>query len=99
MVTGYHRVKGLTMRERFLKKGLFGKITARPFCPQEGEVYDNRNGQSYMCIKVVSPDSAVMENIDTGWTFTAHRFYLWPDGFIEWGCSTSGRFIEGGRAR
>lgn len=92
MDKAYHKSTRLTMRERFLKKGIFGKLTAKPFSPQEGETYDNRNGQSYLCVRLISPDSAVMVNVMTGWRFVAHRFYVWPDGYVEWGCSTSGRF-------
>lgn len=94
MDKSYHGGRRLTMRETFRKTGFFGKMAARPFCPVAGEVYDNRNGQSYLCLRVLSDQAAEMENLQSGWRFIAHRFYVWPDGYIEWGCSTSGRFVK-----
>lgn len=84
------------MHESFIARGVSGRIKAKSFTPEAGESYLNRNGQLYRCVQVLGPDRAVMENEKTGWQFIAHRLYLWPDGFIEWGCSTSGRFKEDG---
>ena len=69
------------------------KTTA--FQPVPGDFYDNRNGQTYQCIAPgEQPFSAVMENVQSGWRFTAHRIVVYPDGYIDWGCSTSGRFAR-----
>lgn len=68
---------------------------ATAFQPVPGEFYDNRNGQTYQCIAPgEQPFSAVMENVSSRWRFTAHRIVVYPDGYIEWGCSTSGRFAR-----
>lgn len=65
------------------------------FNPVPGDFYDNRNGQTYQCIAPAGePYCAVMENVTSGWRFVAHRLYMFPDGYIEWGCSTSGRFVR-----
>lgn len=63
--------------------------------PVPGEFYDNVSGQTYQCIAPGEEFySAVMENVKSGWRFVAHRIVLYDDGFIEWGCSTSGRFVR-----
>lgn len=84
------------MRSIFRKAGLCKKPVFKRFTPQEGECYENRNGQTYRCIRVTGSDTAVMENVSSGWQFTAHRLIMWSDGYIEWGCSTSGRFVKHG---
>ena len=67
----------------------------RLFEPVPGEFYDNVNGQTYQCITLAEePNSAVMENVKSGWRFVTHRLVLYGDGCIEWGCSTSGRFVR-----
>lgn len=76
-------------------RGIFCRVKARSFTPAAGETYLNRNGQVYECIRVLSPDRAVLRNCSSGWQFVAHRLYLWPDGLVEWGCSTDGRFDDG----
>lgn len=75
-------------------RDIFERVKAKSFTPTPGESYLNRNGQVYECIRVLSPDRAVMRNCGSGWQFVAHRLYLWPDGTCEWGCSTSGRFED-----
>lgn len=77
------------------RRGVFARLRARSFVPEEGEFYINRNGREYECLKALGPDRALMRNTSSGWTFIAHRLYVWPDGLIEWGCSTDGRFDHG----
>lgn len=69
---------------------------AKRIIPQEGVVYENRNGWRYLC--VASPtekdtdDAATMQRISDGWTVKAHNVYLYPDGSIEWDFHTDGRW-------
>lgn len=87
----------MTMSEECRRWSFLCKPSAGPklFNPVPGEFYDNVNGQTYQCI-APGEDlySAVMENVKSGWRFVAHRIVLYGDGFIEWGCSTSGRFVR-----
>lgn len=95
MVKSYHKGRERAMRPFFRKTGFFGKMTARPFAPRAGECYEHRNGQTYQCISTAEQDCcAVLENVRSGWRFTAHNIVLYPDGYIEWGFSTSGRFVK-----
>lgn len=97
MAKVYDRERGNTMKNDgyffgFLCNHFSG---VKPFDPVPGNIYDNRNGQIYQCIAPAGePFCAVMENVKSGWRFVAHRIYLFPDGYIEWGCSTSGRFAR-----
>lgn len=71
---------------------------AKRIIPQEGAVYENRNGWRYLC--VASPaeaekgisDAATMQRVSDGWTVNAHNVYLYPDGSIEWDFSTDGHW-------
>ena len=86
-----------TMSEECRRLSVLCKPSAgsKLFNPVPGEFYDNVNGQTYQCIAPgEDPYSAVMENVKSGWRFVAHRIVLYDDGFIEWGCSTSGRFVR-----
>lgn len=75
--------------------------------PAVGEVYTNRGGGRFKCVAQVEPDtglyyhgggssntSAVMQNIKSGWTFTAKGIIQYVDGTIEWDHSVGGRFEE-----
>lgn len=69
---------------------------AKRIIPQEGAVYENRNGWRYLC--VASPtekdtdDAATMQRVSDGWTLKAHNVYLYPDGTVEWDFSTDGHW-------
>ena len=93
----YDRERGESMKK---DSGLLS-IIGKPFSgvelinPVPGDFYDAHNGQTYQCIASAGePYCAVMENVTSGWRFVAHRIYQFPDGYIEWGCSTSGRFAR-----
>lgn len=94
MGTVYDRMRGKAMTT-FCSILLGAGEKATALQPAPGDFYDNRNGQTYQCIAPgEEPFSAVMENVKSGWRFTAHRIVVWPDGYIEWGFSTSGRFVR-----
>lgn len=72
-----------------------------------GEVYTNRGGGRYRCIALTdngpmfynfaggcSTASAVFQNVESGWTFTAKGILQFVDGTIEWGHSIGGHFEE-----
>lgn len=73
--------------------------------PVVGQVYTNRGGGKYRCIAPASNGpmfynkaggfsnaSGVLQNIESGWTFTAKGIIQYIDGTIEWDHSTDGRF-------
>ena len=75
--------------------------------PTVGQIYTNRGGGRYRCIapSEVGPmyynkaggcsnASAVFQNIESGWTFTAKGILQFVDGTIEWDHSIGGRFEE-----
>lgn len=75
--------------------------------PVVGQVYTNRGGGRFRCIapSVAGPvfynatagfinSSAVMQNVKSGWTFTAKGITEYIDGTIEWDYSINGRFEE-----
>lgn len=94
MSSVYDRVRGnamSTLCSILLRSG----ETPTALQPVPGDFYDNRNGQTYQCIAPTDePFCAVMENVKSGWRFVAHRIVVYPDGYIEWACSTSGRFVR-----
>lgn len=54
--------------------------------------YSGKSGGTFRCMSVNRGGSAVMCNIKSGWTFTAHNPVQYPSGAIEWSRSTGGRF-------
>ena len=77
------------------------------FEPTVGQVYTNRGGGRYRCLAPsaagpmfynaaggFSNASAVMQNVESGWTFTAKGILQFIDGTIEWGHSINGHFQE-----
>lgn len=58
---------------------------------EPGKVYQNRNGNWYLCKKVDRED-ATMERIKDHWTLIAHGIKLYKDGTIEWAYSTGGHW-------
>ena len=75
--------------------------------PIVGQVYTNRGGGRYRCIAPsdagrmfynaaggFSNSSAVMQNVKSGWTFTAKGILQYIDETIEWDHSIGGHFEE-----
>lgn len=52
--------------------------------PAVGTTYLNRNGQQYLCLRVIDPEHAIMERLTDRWTLTACRTWQFEDGSIEW---------------
>lgn len=72
-------------------------MNGKRFTPKPGEVYKNRGGGNYRCLRsggVIGARSAIMQNTDSMWTFVAVGCTLYPDGCIEWCHSFKGRFAE-----
>ena len=68
---------------------------AGPFVPMERLTYRNRGGGEFLCRWVFpSGVDAIMQNIASGWTFTAHGIRRYADGTIVWDYSTGGRFED-----
>ena len=64
-----------------------------------GSIIENANiATPFRVLKHVptpySPDTYVLQNLFTGWTFIAHGIILYHDGKVEWDFSTEGRFEE-----
>ena len=75
--------------------------------PIVGRVYTNRGGGRFKCIAPsaagpmfwngaggCSNASAVFQNVESGWTFTAKGILQFIDGTIEWDHSIDGHFEE-----
>ena len=82
----------LSAKEMFNMKGSY-------FVPQVGQVYQNRNDRSYLCLSVekrplLNDTTAQMRRTSDGWTLTAHGLIRYEDGTIEWNYSTGGRWSE-----
>lgn len=65
--------------------------TRTPFYPTKGMIYENEGGGKFKCIKeeLTHP---TMQNIYTGWTFTACGTGIYRDGKIDWDYSINGHF-------
>lgn len=74
-------------------------MNRKSFTPAEGEIYENEGGGAFRCLYRNSKYEAVMRNIGSGWTFTAHGIGIYDDGKIDWDYSTGGHFtgMEGRR--
>lgn len=69
------------------------------FVPQVGQIYQNRNGESYLCLSVetrylLSDTAARMRRTSDGWTLVAHGLTRYEDGTIEWNYSTGGSWCK-----
>lgn len=62
---------------------------------EAGKTYRNKGGSRFRCMSVNRDGSAVVCNIESGWTCIAHNTAQFPTGEIEWGHSTNGRFDTG----
>ena len=64
------------------------------FTPEIGEEFQNQGGSIYKCIKVNSDGTAIMQNVYSKWTLTAHGLGMYTDGSIDWDYSTGGYFAK-----
>lgn len=68
------------------------------FEPEAGGAYENEGGGTFRCLKsyrwLYDRSTAVMQNVKSGWTFTAHGIGIYKDGRIDWDYSTDGHFGE-----
>lgn len=62
------------------------------FTPKKNTVYVNQGGGCFMCLFVKEDGTAVMQNVASQWTFTAHGIGIYEDGAIDWDFSTGGYF-------
>lgn len=76
-------------------------MCSKRFVPQIGKDYILHSVGSYYtrftCLSPAPVDqyssyNAVLQNIWSGWTFTAHGVNLYEDGTIDWDFSTDGHF-------
>jgi hypothetical protein len=65
------------------------KDTRRKFMPKERHFYQNKDGRIYQCIHA-QPEkgTAIMKDINSGWTLQAHGCGIYRDGTIDWDYST-----------
>lgn len=71
--------------------------TRQRFTPERGRVYENQGGGTYRCLQAggfLPARAAVMQNVASGWTLTAHDCGIYEDGRMDWDFSTDGRFEE-----
>lgn len=68
------------------------KNTRKAFNPIPRTIYANAGGGTFKCIHNLDDGKAVMQNIRSGWTFTAHGIGIYEDGTIDWDFSTGGVF-------
>lgn len=72
-------------------------MTRRPFMPEQGKIYENEGGGTFLCVKeggFMDEYNAVMQNVKSGWTFRAVGCGMYRDGRIDWDYSLGGRFEE-----
>lgn len=67
------------------------------FVPVTGRRYQLHSNSvfvsEFVCMLVNAGDSAVFQNVNSGWTFTAHGLGIYNDLTIDWDYSTGGRFL------
>lgn len=65
------------------------------FNPEPRTIYTNAGGGQYRCLSNTDDQgTAVMQNIISKWTLTAHGCGIYEDGTIDWDWSTGGYFAE-----
>ncbi len=71
------------------------KDTRRKFMPKERHFYKNKGGGIYQCIHA-QPEkgTAIMQDVNSGWTLQAHGCGIYPDETIDWDYSTGGYYDE-----
>lgn len=65
----------------------------RKIVPAIGNYYNNEGGGKYLCMGIGADDSAIMQNVESGWTFIAHGLGKYINNTIDWDYSTGGRFL------
>ena len=64
------------------------------FTPKAGEIYRNQGGGTFRCLRSgYSTGNATMQNVKSGWTFSAHGCGIYEDGTMDWDYSTSGTWL------
>ena len=73
-------------------------MARKHFTPERGTIYDNHGGGTFVCVGVPYRChigiAARMQNIKSGWTFTARGIHKYEDGTIDWDYSVDGQFKE-----
>lgn len=65
------------------------------FTPTKGKHYMNQNGVEYVCLHVsIFDGNAIMQSVNSKWTFTAIGCGMYEDGTIDWDHSIGGYFEE-----
>lgn len=65
------------------------------FTPETGKTYKNQGGGTFRCLRAGTYHRALMQNVASGWTFTAIGCGIYEDGTIDWDYSgNDGRFEE-----
>ena len=67
------------------------------FTPEQGKTYKNQGGGTFRCLRsggFLGGHEATMQNVASGWTFTAKGCGIYENGAIDWDYSTGGRFEE-----
>ena len=67
--------------------------TRTPFSPIQGKTYQNEGGGIFKCIHE-DFSNPTMQNVTSGWTFTAVGVGIYIDGRIDWDYSKFGRFED-----
>lgn len=63
------------------------------FTPEAGRTYRNAGGGTFRCLSPGREGRALMQNVASGWTFTAIGCGIYEDGTIDWDYSgKDGRF-------
>ena len=71
------------------------RMKREKFTPKTGETYQNPDGGIFRCLQSgYTIGEATMQNIKTGWTFSAHGCRIYEDGTTDWDYSTGGYFAE-----
>lgn len=65
------------------------------FTPETGKTYRNAGGGTFRCLSVLlTPGRAIMQNVASGWTFTAVGCGRYENDTIDWDYSVGGYFRE-----
>lgn len=64
------------------------------FTPEQGQTYTNAGGGTFRCLSSGQDGEAVMQNVASLWTLTAHGCGLYEDGTMDWDYSTGGYFAQ-----
>ena len=58
------------------------------------QVYENKGGGKFLCLKKIDESTYQMLNIKSSWMFIAHEITMYEDGTIEWDYSSNGYFSD-----